>query len=108
MRRDEYLKAFQKQTEIMLEITTKKNHDYGGDIDPWKNFRTFGLKGILVRMGDKFSRLHTAIWEEREFKVSETLIDTLLDLAIYSIIMVCWIKEQQAEANRVNISRISE
>lgn len=94
MNREQYLKRFKEITDEMLSITTSKNNDYGGHTDPWKNFRTFGRKGILVRIGDKFSRLCTAIWEEREFKVKETLRDTILDLAVYCIILICWIEDE--------------
>ena len=94
MTRDEYLKKFKEKTDLMLHITTIKNHDYGGSDDPWKNFRTFGKKGILVRMSDKFARLHTAIWEDRKFKVKETLKDTILDLAVYCIILLLWIEDE--------------
>lgn len=90
--REQYLRRFKEITQEMLDLTTKKNKDYGGHTDPWKNFRTFGLKGILVRMSDKFARLHTAIWEERTFSVKETLRDTLLDLAVYCVIAICWIE----------------
>lgn len=94
MTREEYLDKFHEVTVRMQSLTAVKNNDYGGDTDPWKNFRTFGRKGILVRMGDKFSRLHTAIWEERSFKVSETLIDTIIDLAVYCVILVVWIEDE--------------
>jgi len=96
MTRDEFLEKFSQKLDQMLKTTTAKNHDYGGDSDPWKNFRTFGKKGILVRMSDKFARLHTAIWEEREFKVQETLIDTIIDLAVYCIILAVWIENENA------------
>jgi hypothetical protein len=96
MTRDEYLERFASKLIIMQELTKAKNHDYGGNDDPWKNFRTFGKKGILVRMSDKFARLHTAIWEERAFKVQETLIDTIIDLAVYCIILAIWIESENA------------
>lgn len=100
MTREEYLKMFEEEIYNMLQLTTEKNNDYGGHTDPWKNFRTFGLKGIVVRMGDKFSRIHTALWEDRPFKVQETLIDTLRDLAVYCIIAICWIRDDNAKPNK--------
>lgn len=92
--REEYSKMFQEEIAKMHSLTMQKNHDYGGESDPWKNFRTFGMKGILVRMGDKFSRLQTAIWEGREFKVKETLLDTIRDLAVYCVILMIWIRTE--------------
>src|ERR1017187_6655281 len=38
--REMYLREFRALTSKMLAITTKKNNDYGGANDPFKNFRT--------------------------------------------------------------------
>ena len=89
--REQYLREFKTLTAKMLEITTKKNNDYGGANDPFKNFRTFGELGILVRMSDKFARLQTAIQEKRAFEVDdESLEDTYLDLANYALLGLCY------------------
>lgn len=89
--REAYLREFQALTAKMLEITTKKNNDYGGVTDPFKNFRDFKELGILVRMSDKFARLKTALAEKRELEVSdETVEDTALDLACYSLLLICY------------------
>lgn len=89
--REQYLREFQALTAKMLEITTKKNNDYGGHTDPFKNFRDFEELGILVRMSDKFARLRTALAEKREFQVSdETVEDTALDLANYALLLICY------------------
>jgi hypothetical protein len=89
--RERYLEEFQVLTAKMLEITTKKNNDYGGSTDPFKNFRTFEELGILVRMSDKFARLQTALVEKRGFQVSdESVEDTCLDLANYALLLLCY------------------
>ena|ERR1039458_7258322 len=89
--REMYLREFRALTSKMLAITTKKNNDYGGANDPFKNFRTFGELGILVRMSDKFARLQTAIQEKRAFEVDdESLEDTYLDLANYALLGLCY------------------
>lgn len=89
--REDYLREFKTLTAKMLEITTKKNNDYGGASDPFKNFRSFEELGILVRMSDKFARLRTAIVEKREFEVAdESVEDTCLDLANYALLLLCY------------------
>lgn len=89
--RERYLMEFGDLLRRMREITTKKNHDYGSENDPFKNFRMFEELGILVRMSDKFARLRTALYEKREFQVAdETVEDTALDLAIYSLLLICY------------------
>ncbi|HEY6766593.1 MAG TPA: hypothetical protein VI386_17675 [Candidatus Sulfotelmatobacter sp.] len=90
--REDYLREFEKLTARMLEITKKKNNDYGGTADPFKNFRTFGELGILVRISDKFSRLLTAIQEKRKFEVDESLEDTALDLSNYALLLICYMR----------------
>ena len=87
----QYLSEFKKLTDQMLDLTTKKNADYGSNTDPFANFRTFGELGILVRMSDKFSRLRTALYEKREFQVNnETVEDTALDLAVYALLLISY------------------
>lgn len=83
----QYLKMFKEVTEKMYQTTEKKNHDYATENDAFRNFRDFGLLGVLVRMSDKFARLKTALVEGREFKVNESVIDTVTDLAVYSVIL---------------------
>ena len=89
--KEQYLAEFKKLTDQMLDLTTKKNADYGSAADPFANFRTFGELGILVRMSDKFSRLRTALYEKREFQVNnETVEDTALDLAVYALLLISY------------------
>lgn len=91
---EQYIQEFKNLTARMLDITTRKNNDYGSTTDPFKNFREFGELGILVRMSDKMARLKTAVVEKREFKVSdESVEDTALDLANYSLLLLCYRKD---------------
>ena len=90
--REQYLEEFKKLTAKMLEITIKKNNDYGGTSDPFKNFRSFGALGILVRASDKMARLKTAIVEKRKFEVDESLEDTCLDLSNYALLLLCYLR----------------
>lgn len=91
--RKEYLENFDSITKQMRELTGKKSNDYATDEDPFRNFRTFGALGILVRASDKFSRLRTALCDKRELKVSdETVEDTCLDLATYAVLLLCYFR----------------
>ena len=72
-----------------------KNHDYAGTNDPFRNFRRFGLLGILVRLGDKLARLESFV-ENGELKVKdESVRDTILFpyLVNYSILFQGYLKE---------------
>ena len=75
----------------MLELTTKKNNDYASDDDPFRNFKAFEELGILVRMNDKFARLRNALYDRKDMAVSsETVEDTILDLATYAVLLLCY------------------
>jgi hypothetical protein len=66
----------------LSELLAKKRHDYG---EPSRTLGRYGVKGIVVRMGDKFERLHGLTWEGKEPNF-ESLEDTLLDMAGYSVL----------------------
>lgn len=74
-----------------------KNHDYANEEDPFRNFRRFGGQGILVRLGDKLSRLESFL-ENGEFAVKdEALDDTVADIINYAIIFKGYVKESKAQ-----------
>ena len=89
---------FYKILKELAEIHSKKNHDYAGDY-PLSNFKLsekMGIpawKGCLVRMTDKISRLWSFA-KKGKFEVSdESVIDTLKDNAVYSILCILLYKD---------------
>lgn len=99
--RERYFRHFVKITEEMFATTKAKNNDYGGADDPFKNFREFEELGILVRMSDKFARLKTALLDKRDFAVtSESIDDTTMDLAVYSVILLAWRRMKAEDEDR--------
>lgn len=79
---------FNETTTNMVETFTKKNQDYGNSF--FESLDKRGLVAALVRMEDKMNRLNSL--SEREAQVTEeSLIDTLLDLANYSILTSMWL-----------------
>lgn len=100
--RDRYFRHFQAITEEMFTTTKSKNNDYGGADDPFKNFREFGELGILVRMSDKFARIKTALAEKRELLVKDEIIeDTIIDLAVYTVILASWRRMKAEDERRI-------
>lgn len=95
---------FLKLLEEMEDIHCRKNAGYAGENppDPWSNFRmaemldVSAFNGCLVRMGDKFARVCNLAKNEANDKVGENIKDTLMDLAIYSLIGICLYEEQEA------------
>ena len=65
-----------------LTLFKKKNQDYGDA------FATYGPIGVLVRMGDKISRLQSITRAGINLVDDESLRDTLLDLHNYSAMAI--------------------
>ena len=75
----------------------KKQKDYGTPSDPFANVRAsadFGIEpwvGAMVRANDKMRRLQSAA--QGSTLVNEGIEDSLLDLAVYSIIALVLYRE---------------
>lgn len=103
MTRDEFLVEFKGLTEQMYAIAEKKNSDYTGDNAlPFKNFtmvETMGAatteQGFFTRMTDKLMRFAGFI-KNGTLKVNDERIeDTLLDLANYCILCICYLRSKK-------------
>jgi hypothetical protein len=71
-------------------IYKAKQHDYGNSFG--ESVKEWGLIAAVIRMDDKMRRLKTLITSERQ--VDETIRDTLLDLANYSIMAVMELEDE--------------
>jgi hypothetical protein len=87
--------------ETMSDLHRRKNAGYSGvdNPDAWANFReseNFGVPaylGCLVRMSDKWTRIKNLLRSAANDQVSESIEDTMLDLAVYSLIFICLYRE---------------
>lgn len=91
-----------KLLDEMRELHIKKNAGYSGESDDrWANFRlssSLGVSpvmGVLVRMSDKWIRITNLIRKPSLDKVNESIRDTLMDLAAYSLIAICLLDEEK-------------
>lgn len=82
------------------DLHVRKNAGYSPeDTDAWANFREctqFGISaadGCLVRLCDKYRRFFNVYTNPENDQVSESAIDTLRDLAAYSVILICLLEE---------------
>ena len=69
-------------------LLMKKNADYGD------SFRDFGAIGVLMRIGDKLSRMKTVTKNKVTLVDDESLRDTLLDLHKYSALAISLLDEE--------------
>jgi hypothetical protein len=65
-----------------LNLFKIKNQDYGDA------FATYGAVGVLVRMGDKISRVQSITTKQIKLVNTESLRDTLIDLHNYSAMAI--------------------
>ena len=86
----------EQHMEICKELNNlyrRKNHDYGDSFG--KGFKEYGMVMPIIRLEDKLSRLKSLI--KTENKVDESIEDTLMDLANYSIMTLIELKEEKVK-----------
>ena len=74
--------------EIVLDLNKlykDKNSDYG---DSFKRVREKYPNAILIRLEDKLSRLETLLGGQEQKVKDESIRDTLVDIANYSILEI--------------------
>jgi len=108
-----YTHRFYELLEEIKALHDKKRHDYAQEADPFANFRLSELggidawKGIAVRLGDKYSRLMSFI-QKGELKFNdESIKDTLMDNAVYSLIALILYEESQENKDQMSIFEYS-
>lgn len=90
--------GFYELLKVMAEIHSRKNGNYAKASDALSNFRLSNelgidpFKGCLIRMSDKWSRI-CQLSKGVPDLVGESLEDTLIDLANYSIISILLFRE---------------
>ena len=105
MTNEEQSKRFYELLNTIKNLHDAKKHDYGAKEDIFANFRLSALtgkspwKGSVVRMGDKYSRICSFI-KNGDFKFKEENIkDTLLDMAIYSLITIVLYEQEMFDSH---------
>ena len=83
---------FEKILQKMLETYKAKNADYGNSFD--KTLNEFGLVAATVRLSDKMDRIKMLTKNEAKV-LDESIEDTLLDLANYSVMALVWLKNKE-------------
>jgi len=90
--------VFSEITQKMAKVYAAKNHDYGNAFS--KSFDEFGIISAAVRMNDKMERIKSlAKMNPAEIQVkSESIQDTLLDLANYAVMTLVEMRAQAEKA----------
>lgn len=86
---------FSEYTDHLANILNQKNLAYGDNFS--KSLDEDGLLVLKIRLGDKFNRVSSLIKRGELKENDESLEDTLLDLAGYSILGLKYLKEHENE-----------
>ena len=96
---------FNALIDEILQLHDSKSHDYTPEGDPLNNLRrakAFGIdpvKGVLVRLSDKWSRIEQLATGKTP--KHESLRDSLIDNAVYSLLAVVLLDEQLSAGGKL-------
>ena len=104
MKIDDFEKLHQAACEEARALSCRKGHDYSGTVDTLRNLKApeaYGVvtaeQGVLVRLGDKLSRLWRLTVPAAEAAVKdESVRDTVLDMVNYSLLLLA-LREDRKE-----------
>ena len=83
------VKQYETVQKEAISLFKKKNKDYGDA------FATYGPIGVIIRMGDKISRLNSVTKNGIVMVNSESIRDTLIDLHNYSAMAIMLLDEDK-------------
>ena len=105
MNREEQIKRFEYLVEVMKRIMRQKGGNYGTEEDMFDNLRECERKrlatswdGIEIRIGDKTARICNAFRKgkvRKNWVTNEKPRDDLFDRAIYSLIQILLLEEEE-------------
>lgn len=94
------LKQLRTVQNEAAQLFDKKNKDYGDA------FANYGPIGVIVRMGDKISRLNNVTKNGIVMVNSESIRDTLIDLHNYAAMAVMLLDEKSLQIDIPQINTI--
>lgn len=99
---DKNLSSVSDAYKHLVSVYEAKNSDYGNSFEECCN--KFGLVSAVVRMNDKINRINS-LYDKKDMKVNESLVDTLLDLANYAVMTAVWMNNNDVSRDCVRNSQ---
>lgn len=93
MKLEQEIEIVENLAKNLVETFARKRADYGPTTT--ETFEKFGPVSMLVRMHDKLGRLDNLLGTGRIPSVSESIEDTLIDLANYCLIAMLELTKQK-------------
>lgn len=95
--------------ELCMQVAKtyrEKNADYGNSVE--KGFVKYGPKSLLMRLEDKFNRLESLLNKPKEHQMvkSESIEDTLIDMAGYAIIGAMLLRKHREGNGRIKVWQV--
>lgn len=84
---------FKKYTDYLADVLWQKNKAYGDSFT--RSLDKHGMVASVVRLEDKFNRLDSLTAKHELKENDESLADTFLDTAGYSILSYKYLKEHE-------------
>ena len=88
------MKEHEKLCDGLKELYKTKNHDYGDSFG--KSYKDYGVIMAAIRLDDKLNRFKTLI-KETAMVSDESIVDTLRDLANYSLMTIIEIENENIQ-----------
>lgn len=85
--------TFESVLDEMKELHAKKDKDYGSAFH--KSFEEFGATAVVVRLNDKMERVKSLVKNGKAEVKDESLLDSLKDMACYSVMLYVELKNKE-------------
>lgn len=62
-------------------------------------WNSLGARGLFADLNRKYFRVKHLVWEGNDLKTSETIEDTLMDMAVYSLLMIMSLRDENTKVS---------
>ena len=97
------VEIFKEIVANMAKVYEAKNKDYGNSFD--KSIDKYGYVSFFVRSNDKIERAKSIILNNKAEVKDESIMDTLLDNAVYNIMAAMKIEEDIKNDKKVEFTK---
>lgn len=92
---EDRVKKFREVAEQICNLYEKKDKCYGGSFNT--TYDNLGIVSAATRISDKYNRLCNLVKNPNIDNLGESLTDTLMDLAAYSIMTIVKLSEDEQQ-----------
>lgn len=97
------VEIFRELIEKMFETFKAKNADYGDSFG--KSIKKHGLSASTIRIEDKLNRIESLIKNGKQEVKDESIEDTYLDMAVYSVLTLVEMKFERCKSNQNELNK---